>query len=133
MAYFHGCDPVILLLTGMILQEICSFFPPKITAGLPGTLYPLLKHCIVPENQWLEDLNVLLGWPIFRGYVSFRDGIHLKFLPLFFYFDVIFLSHFWFPKTAKISLCFQSDRNIFFVFEKADCQWEKWSRGLGRS
>ena len=40
--------------------------------------------CILPEtniaseNGWLE-LSFLLGWPICRGYVSFRDCIfHLK-------------------------------------------------------
>ena len=27
-----------------------------------------------PENGWLEYDRFLLGWPIFRGYVSFREG-----------------------------------------------------------
>ena len=29
---------------------------------------------IAPENQWLEYDPFLLGRPIFRGYVSFREG-----------------------------------------------------------
>ena len=28
-----------------------------------------------PENGWLEDDPFLMGWPIFRGYVSFRECI----------------------------------------------------------
>ena len=33
-----------------------------------------------PENGWLEDDFFLLGWPIFRGYVSFEECI--KMLPI---------------------------------------------------
>ncbi len=29
-----------------------------------------------PENGWLEDDPFLLGWPIFRVYVSFREGFN---------------------------------------------------------
>ena len=28
---------------------------------------------MAPENGWLEYDRFLLGWPIFRGYVSFRE------------------------------------------------------------
>ncbi len=31
-----------------------------------------LPHNIAPENGWLEYDPFLLGWPIFRGHVSFR-------------------------------------------------------------
>ena len=37
---------------------------------------PLPKTIIfAPENGWLEYDRFLLGWPIFRWYVSFREGI----------------------------------------------------------
>ena len=29
---------------------------------------------IAPENGWLEYYLLLLGWPFFRGHVSFREG-----------------------------------------------------------
>ena len=29
---------------------------------------------MAPENGWLEYDRFILGWPIFRGYVSFREG-----------------------------------------------------------
>ena len=32
-------------------------------------------NIFAPENGWLEDDPFLLGRPIFRGYVSFREGI----------------------------------------------------------
>ena len=35
----------------------------------------LPKTNVVPENQWLEDDSFLFGIrPIFRGFVSFREG-----------------------------------------------------------
>ena len=34
----------------------------------------ILHRTNIAENQWLEDENFLLGRPIFRGYVSFRQG-----------------------------------------------------------
>ena len=54
----------------------------KILVTLPETN-------MAPENGWLEsNTSFLLGWPIFRGYVSFREGICFKlwvFLQLFRY------------------------------------------------
>ena len=32
-------------------------------------------NMFAPENGWLEYDRFLLGWPIFRDYVSFREGI----------------------------------------------------------
>ena len=40
-------------------------------------VYTLPETKIAPENGWLEDDPFLLGWPIFRCYVSFREGILL--------------------------------------------------------
>ena len=45
-------------------------------------LNTLPKTNIAPENGWLECIGMLvslLGWPIFRCYVSFREGIFLTF------------------------------------------------------
>ena len=36
---------------------------------------PETKGEFTPENGWLEDDPFLLGWLIFRCYVSFREGI----------------------------------------------------------
>ena len=33
---------------------------------------------MAPKNGWLEYDRFLLGWPIFRGYVSFRECIPPK-------------------------------------------------------
>ncbi len=34
---------------------------------------------IAPENGWLEYCtSFLLGWPIFTGYVSFREGASIQ-------------------------------------------------------
>ena len=35
--------------------------------------YTLPETNIAPKNGWLEDDPFPLGWPIFRGYVSFRE------------------------------------------------------------
>ena len=32
-------------------------------------------NIFAPENGWLEYDRFLLGWPIFTGYVSFREGM----------------------------------------------------------
>ena len=45
-------------------------------------LNTLPKTNIAPENGWLECIGMLvslLGWPIFRCYVSFREGICFTF------------------------------------------------------
>ena len=34
-------------------------------------------NTFAPENGWLEYHRFLLEWPIFRGYLSFREGIML--------------------------------------------------------
>ena len=40
--------------------------------------FTLPETNIVPENGWLEYDRFLLGWPSFRGYVSFReDNIYI--------------------------------------------------------
>ncbi len=39
-------------------------------------MYSLPETNIAPENRWLEDDPFLLGWSIFRGYVTFREGIY---------------------------------------------------------
>ena len=39
---------------------------------------PETNSKFTPENGWLEDDRFLLGWPIFRGYVSFREGTSIK-------------------------------------------------------
>ena len=39
--------------------------------------YTLPETNIAPENGWLEYDRFLLGWPIFRCYVSFREGIYI--------------------------------------------------------
>ena len=36
--------------------------------------FPETNSEFAPENGWLEDDPFLLGWPIFRGYVSFMEG-----------------------------------------------------------
>ena len=44
-------------------------------------IYTPWNQKLAPENGWLEDYtyySYLLGWPMFRGYVSFRDGIYPK-------------------------------------------------------
>ena len=33
----------------------------------------LPKTNMAPKNGWLEYDRFLLGWPVFRGYVSFRE------------------------------------------------------------
>ena len=38
-----------------------------------GVSYTLPETNMAPENGWLEYDRFLLGWPIFRGYVSFRE------------------------------------------------------------
>ena len=37
-----------------------------------GVIYEVPETNIAPENGWL-DTRFLLGWPIFRGYVLFRE------------------------------------------------------------
>ena len=51
--------------------------PPGKTGMLkPFFWVPSLKLTAnAPENGWLEDNPFLLGRPIFRGYVSFRECI----------------------------------------------------------
>ena len=50
------------------MRTSCVMFPPFKLYTLPGTN-------IAPENEWLEYDRFLLGLPIFRCYVSFREGI----------------------------------------------------------
>ena len=48
---------------------------------LKGAEDTLPETNIAPENGWLEleycNTTFLLGWPIFRGHVSFREGIQV--------------------------------------------------------
>ena len=39
---------------------------------------PETNSKFAPENGWLEYDRFLLGWPTFRGYVSFREGTMYK-------------------------------------------------------
>ena len=41
---------------------------------IPGGCLGFLPSTVAPENVWLEGKPFLLGRPIFRGYVSFREG-----------------------------------------------------------
>ena len=47
--------------------------PPFEKEGIFGAV-TLPETNMAPENGWLEDDPFLLGWPIFRGYVSFGEG-----------------------------------------------------------
>ena len=54
--------------------------------------FSLPETNIAPQNDWLVILcntSFLLGWPIFRGYVSFRECniIHLFYLLIFWQLD----------------------------------------------
>ncbi len=53
--------------------------PPK--KKQPSGCYPPWNpgtNIVTPENGWLEYDRFLLKWPIFRDYVSFREGIGFK-------------------------------------------------------
>ena len=43
-----------------------------------GQVITLPETNIAPENGWLEYDRFLWGWPIFRDYVSFREGTSHK-------------------------------------------------------
>ena len=42
--------------------------------GMILQVHSLKLTAKAPKNGWLEYDPFLLGWPIFRGYVSFREG-----------------------------------------------------------
>ena len=54
--------------------------------------YALPKTKRATENPWLEDEVSFLGWPIFRGYVSFMEG--KGFNPLKWFFEIVLLIFF---------------------------------------
>ena len=54
-------------------RTICVFFSSRCYT-FPET------NIFAPGNGCLEDDCFLLGWPIFRGHVSFREGMGLSYL-----------------------------------------------------
>ncbi len=57
-----------------------AWYPGGPVLRLGKESVPETNSEFTPENGWLEDDPFLYGWPIFRGYVSFRDGIFDRFL-----------------------------------------------------
>ena len=49
------------------LNPTCQFH-------VSGTTLSETNSKFAPENGWLEYNRFLLGWPIFRGYVTCREG-----------------------------------------------------------
>ena len=60
----------------IVLKSGFSVNSTRFEAGndaLTALLYTLPEtNMLAPENGWLENDRFLLGWPIFRGYDSFR-------------------------------------------------------------
>ena len=53
---------------------ICRTVGTAARYTLYSTTNTLPETNMAPENGWLEwNTSFLLGWPIFRGYVSFRE------------------------------------------------------------
>ena len=65
-------------------------------------------NIFAPENGWLEYDRFLLGWPIFRGYVSFRECNYKKHLGdlVFFCFPSISPCHF-FSSVSSVGVIFE--------------------------
>ena len=56
---------------------ICMFH-----VNLPGCTLPETNSSHLKMDGW--KTSFLLGWPMFMGYVSFREGIHTEKQPDFF-------------------------------------------------
>ena len=54
-----------------------SYFSKGLKLPTSDDIHSLKLTAKAPENWCLEDAEILLGWPIFRGYVSFREGTDL--------------------------------------------------------
>ena len=90
---------------------------------LPRTTYPTWNEQIRPgDYPWLEDVNILSGWPIFRGELL---GSRRAYISPFDFFRCHFSKPFLgYPKT----------RNMFFFGGDRECRvsWKKWSCAFGR-
>ncbi len=55
-------------------SQVKTPFLDRDCLGKGGALSSLKLAFLPPENGWLEDDCFLFGWPIFRDYVSLREG-----------------------------------------------------------
>ena len=72
------CPIITIPITDITNNDSVNQYPPKeIDMPLPGKPKPrcgtLTETNIAPENEWLEYACFPLRWPIFKGYVSFRE------------------------------------------------------------
>ena len=111
---------------GQKRDKSSTIWPNSLTSYVAWNNVPYLKRTNTSLRlSMVGRCRYPFGMAYFQGRtVRFREGIHLKFLPLSF-LNVIFLSHVLFPQTPE--KCF------FLGIEKVEVvSWKKWSCAFGR-
>ncbi len=96
-----------------------GWIPVLISVELPS----LKLTANAPKIGWLEYDPFLLGRPLFRGYVSFREGDHLSFL---------FVGVFFLNRPASWGICIMlAIKTLFSVFGYVfSLQPENWNNNF---